>query len=59
MAHEAFDAAAARRVPQAAQGRMDSGRAIAAAMGLGCVKTFLAVAEPGETRLNTAEKGSI
>ena len=31
-AHKALDAATARRVPQAAQGRVDSGRATAAAM---------------------------
>ena len=33
MTHEALDAAAACRVPQVAQGRVDSRRAIAAAMG--------------------------
>ena len=33
MTHEALDAAAACRVPQVAQGHVDSRRAIAAAMG--------------------------
>ena len=33
MTHEAFNAATARRVPQAAQGRVNPGRAISSAMG--------------------------